>query len=271
MSLIILYCALHCFIERSDGDEDTTNYPFHPPFFHHSPFWHHGRGGHGGHGGHGRHQFFNHGPFHGHGYGHGGHWPPHHAHGGHPPVDPHHAHGGHPPVDPHHSQGEQPPVNPDQGEKPPVDPHAKTDGKGGEDATKKGPYHPGVVCDGCNGSIYGRRYKCTTCPDYDLCGECEGKGLHSDHNMYSFDEPRTRCDQGYYGGFLPGFLSSLFGSIPGVGGHFGIWSNPGQGGCPRQYCGSQPHCSGGYTCGPNSSDKTVRIYVCNCLIYMYCL
>lgn len=41
--------------------------------------------------------------------------------------------------------------------------------------------HPGVRCDGCKEPI-GRklRYKCFTCPNYDLCAQCRkyGAGEH---------------------------------------------------------------------------------------------
>ncbi|XP_039934280.1 sequestosome-1 isoform X2 [Hirundo rustica] len=49
--------------------------------------------------------------------------------------------------------------------------------------------HPNVICDGCEGPVVGPRFKCTVCPDYDLCGTCEGKGVHKDHNMVMFQSP----------------------------------------------------------------------------------
>ena len=32
--------------------------------------------------------------------------------------------------------------------------------------------HNGVICDGCSESNIERRFKCTVCPDYDLCLKC---------------------------------------------------------------------------------------------------
>lgn len=49
--------------------------------------------------------------------------------------------------------------------------------------------HPNVICDGCEGPVVGARFKCTVCPNYDLCSTCEGKGIHKEHNMVMFRNP----------------------------------------------------------------------------------
>ncbi|XP_045441728.1 sequestosome-1 isoform X2 [Pipistrellus kuhlii] len=49
--------------------------------------------------------------------------------------------------------------------------------------------HPNVICDGCNGPVVGTRYKCSVCPDYDLCAGCEGKGVHREHSKLAFPSP----------------------------------------------------------------------------------
>jgi len=52
--------------------------------------------------------------------------------------------------------------------------------------------HPGVVCDGCEGAIAGPRFKCLTCSDYDLCGACQGRGVHPGHRMARIPPPTCR-------------------------------------------------------------------------------
>lgn len=48
--------------------------------------------------------------------------------------------------------------------------------------------HPNVICDGCDKSIFGYRYKCLECADFDLCMECEPKLQHH-HLMVRIAEP----------------------------------------------------------------------------------
>ncbi|WVQ99972.1 hypothetical protein IAU59_007115 [Kwoniella sp. CBS 9459] len=54
--------------------------------------------------------------------------------------------------------------------------------------------HPNIICDGCDGSIRGARYKCMhpSCPDYDLCESCEAApfAVHpNDHPMLKMKVP----------------------------------------------------------------------------------
>ena len=59
-----------------------------------------------------------------------------------------------------------------------------------------GELHPGIVCDGCDGPVLGPRYKCLACADYDLCKNCEGRGLHSQHKMVRLPQPCKRDTRG---------------------------------------------------------------------------
>lgn len=49
--------------------------------------------------------------------------------------------------------------------------------------------HPGIGCDNCNRDVLGYRYKCIQCEDYDLCAQCEAKGLHPHHYMIRMPQP----------------------------------------------------------------------------------
>ena len=60
----------------------------------------------------------------------------------------------------------------------------------GETPDRNEPCHKGVLCDGCETEICGPRFKCITCPDYDLCYKCEAKGMHQEHDMLRMCSPR---------------------------------------------------------------------------------
>merc|ERR1711963_732557 len=60
-----------------------------------------------------------------------------------------------------------------------------------QSGAKSGELHPGVICDGCQGSVKGLRYKCLECFDYNLCSSCENQGTHLDHNMIRITNPES--------------------------------------------------------------------------------
>lgn len=40
-----------------------------------------------------------------------------------------------------------------------------------------------VLCNGCHGVLFGSKYKCQTCPDYNLCQVCKDYGRHNKHTF----------------------------------------------------------------------------------------
>jgi hypothetical protein len=59
---------------------------------------------------------------------------------------------------------------------------------------KGAPVHLNIKCDGCGVvPISGDRYKCTICPDFDLCSLCEKKEIHpASHPLLKLKEPARR-------------------------------------------------------------------------------
>ncbi|KAK2829928.1 hypothetical protein FQN49_007120 [Arthroderma sp. PD_2] len=52
-------------------------------------------------------------------------------------------------------------------------------------------YHPGVQCDNCAQKLYGSRYKCRGCADFDLCCYCfsEAGKIHPGHQFKEIKKP----------------------------------------------------------------------------------
>lgn len=92
---------------------------------------------------------------------------PHHMDQGFPFASPHMGPPGHPPMGPPHMG--PPHMGPPPHHQPMV--------------------HTGVTCDGCEGQVVGTRFKCTMCPNYDLCSTCQAKGLHKEHALLPIFHP----------------------------------------------------------------------------------
>eukprot|EP00493_Phyllostaurus_siculus_P025634 UN25979 len=105
---------------------------------------------------------------------------------------------------------------------------------------KKNTKHPGVICDVCDKEIFGSRFKCLSCPDYDLCSGCECKGFHPEHEMLRIRTPLEHPWQG----FMPFF--------------FGHGRRRRGGGCPwKQSRGPGPH-RGRPHCSPSRGAHCSR-------------
>jgi len=96
--------------------------------------------------------------------------------------------------------------------------------------------HMGVSCDGCRMSpIVGSRFKCAECPNFDLCGPCRSKGLHSHHHLVELQQPVQaggpwrrggRCGGGFGFGGRGGFMRQMFGGFGQQGQMFGGFGQP---------------------------------------------
>eukprot|EP00731_Ephydatia_muelleri_P030586 Em0022g100a len=75
------------------------------------------------------------------------------------------------------------------------EPKQSSDGQSAASHHTRGTLHPGVICDGCKGPIYGIRFKCLLCPDYDLCSACEGTSGHLEHNMVAMPNVPPMVEQ----------------------------------------------------------------------------
>nr|XP_057920164.1 sequestosome-1-like [Doryrhamphus excisus] len=67
--------------------------------------------------------------------------------------------------------------------------------------------HPNVTCEACNGPVVGVRFKCSICPNYDLCSDCQVQGTHTEHALLPISEPQK---EGCMTGFLTKARSRVF-------------------------------------------------------------
>lgn len=80
--------------------------------------------------------------------------------------------------------------------------------------------HPNVMCDSCDGLVRGFRYKCMSCPDFDLCQTCEREGKHTQHPMARIADPNDRTWMAHHALFMRKMCKGMR--------HHGPWA-PGRG------------------------------------------
>ncbi len=69
-------------------------------------------------------------------------------------------------------------------------------------ASAAGDLHLNVTCDTCEGAVYGFRYKCAVCDNFDLCATCEsgsGSGAHREHVMIRTANAKARSKHMFAG------------------------------------------------------------------------
>ncbi|EYB93226.1 hypothetical protein Y032_0184g1008 [Ancylostoma ceylanicum] len=66
---------------------------------------------------------------------------------------------------------------------------AKTEEAPKADTNTNDAIHGNILCDVCDATVVGIRYKCILCVDYDLCQNCERTGVHAQHGMVRIVDP----------------------------------------------------------------------------------
>ncbi|KAJ8707448.1 hypothetical protein PYW08_010700 [Mythimna loreyi] len=61
--------------------------------------------------------------------------------------------------------------------------------EGSNESEKQQSAHSDIICNSCNKSILGFRYKCISCEDYDLCSKCEMLEAHDQHYLLRIPKP----------------------------------------------------------------------------------
>lgn len=50
-------------------------------------------------------------------------------------------------------------------------------------------HHEGILCDVCDKDVYGFRYKCLDCEEFDMCMDCQTTQIHKEHLLLRITNP----------------------------------------------------------------------------------